>query len=181
MPEPTLAGEDDGTWLHVPAFVDKRLDIVLKGIATHSSRHARGSSKWLGLEGKTAVLVLDQPLTNHDPKVKVYQVGSTTGNPEKVPPPCIKPRRTLDDGRSIAESKQRVLIVGPSTMAPLPDNLGRYAQTRPDLTVQEGMYGSANIIWVRVEGGENYLYHTSSLCLALNVAIKSATTSLFHD
>lgn len=177
-PEPTLAGENDGTWLRSPAFINKRLDIQLLGIAAYSTRTARGSGKWLRLEGKTAVLVVQQPVID-DSKLQVYQVGSPTGNPEKVPAPCIKPRRTLADGQTIGTSTQRVVIVGPGVNAPLPENIGRYAETRPDLTIVPGMYGSANIVWVRVEGGDVYLYHTSSLCLALNVAILSASTSNF--
>ncbi|KAJ7090719.1 hypothetical protein C8R44DRAFT_750947 [Mycena epipterygia] len=184
-PEPTLAGEDTGEWLCNDALINKRLDVVFEGIATFGNRVLRNSPKWLGLDGKTAVLVLATSAPNRrvykdsltTKKVKVFCPGSDTANPLEVPPPTVKPRRTVADGTSIALLRQRVVIIGPAHFGELPENLGRYAETRPNHGDTQ-MYGP-NYVWIQVEGGDIYLYHTSSLCLAINEAIMESSASIF--
>ncbi|KAJ7083563.1 hypothetical protein C8R44DRAFT_894448 [Mycena epipterygia] len=184
-PEPTLAGEDTGEWLCNEGLINKRLDIVFKGIATFDNRLMKNSPKWGPLEGKTGVLVLANTAPNRrvnkdsltKKKVNVFRPGSNTANPLEVPPPTIKPRRTVGDGTSIALITQRVVIVGPSHFGELLENIGRYAETRPNPTDAK-MYG-ANYVSVQIEGGDKYMYHTSSLCLALNKAIMKSSPSVF--
>ncbi|KAJ7106151.1 hypothetical protein C8R44DRAFT_745243 [Mycena epipterygia] len=169
-PEPTLAGEDTGEWLCNDALINKHLDVVFEGIATFGNRVLRNSPKWLGLDGKTA-----DSLTTK--KVKVFRPGSDTANPLEVPPPTVKPRRTVADGTSIALLRQWVVIIGPAHFGELPENLGRYAETRPNHGDTQ-MYGP-NYVWIQVEGGDIYLYHTSNLCLAINKAIMESSASIF--
>ncbi|KAJ7127205.1 hypothetical protein C8R44DRAFT_733831 [Mycena epipterygia] len=183
LPKPTLAGEDTGEWLCNKGLINKRLDIVFKGIATFDNRLMKNSPKWGPLEGKTGVLVLANTAPNRrvnkdsltKKKVKVFRPGSNTANPLEVPPPTIKPRRTVGDGTSIALITQRVVIAGPSHFGELPENIGRYAETRPN-PADARMYG-VNYVSVQVEGGDKYMYHTSSLCLALNEAIMESSPS----
>ncbi|KAJ7107363.1 hypothetical protein C8R44DRAFT_885382 [Mycena epipterygia] len=184
--EPTLGGEDTGEWLCHDGLIGKRLDVVLKGIAIFDNRNIRFSNKWPALEDKTCILVqADTPkgrrvyrdsLTKK--KVKVFRPGGPNALPEDVPPPTIKPRRTLTDGTSITQVMQRVVIVGPGRHAPLPENIGRYRETRPDPDTQAA-YAGPNDVRVQIEGGEIYLYHISSLCLALNEAILDCPVSVF--
>lgn len=183
--EPTLAGEDTGEWLCHGALIGKRLDVVLEGIATYNNRKIKNSPKWQGLNGKTGVLV--QVLTPENrrvhadsletKKVKLYHPGSPTANPVDVPPTTIRPRRTLD-GTSITLVMQRVVIVGPGCHAELPENIGRYGQTRPDPDTQAA-YGGPNFVRVQIEGGDSYVYHISSLCLSLNKALLESSVSVF--
>ncbi|KAJ7105664.1 hypothetical protein C8R44DRAFT_745815 [Mycena epipterygia] len=184
-PEPTLAGEDTGEWLCNEALLNKCLDVVFEGIATFGNRIMRNSPKWLGLDGKTAVLVLATSAPNRrvykdsltTKKVKVFRPGSDTANPLEVPPPTVKPRRTVADGTSIMLVTQRVVIIGPGHFGELPENIGRYAETCPNPGDAQ-VYG-ANYVSVLVEGGDKYLYHTSSLCLAINEAIMESSASVF--
>lgn len=185
-PEPTLPGEETGEWLCANGLLNKRLDVVLQGIATYDNRVIRNSPKWLAMEGKTCILVQANAGKNRKverdqlkkKKVKVYQVGSTTANPEDVPPETIRPRRTLADGRSISVVTQRVVIIGSSVHGPLETNIGRYAETRPNPDNTE-LYGGPNYVWVQVEGGDMHLYHVSSLCLSVNEAILESSASVF--
>ncbi|KAJ7104623.1 hypothetical protein C8R44DRAFT_746307 [Mycena epipterygia] len=168
LPELTLAGEDTSEWLCNEGLINKRLDIVFKGIATFDNRLMKNSPKWGPLEGRTGVLVLANTAPNSrvnkdsltKKKVKVFRPGSNTANPLEVPPLTIKPRRMVGDGTSIALITQRVVIVGPSHFGELPENIGRYTETHPNLADAK-MYG-ANYVSVQVEGGDKYMYHTSS-------------------
>ncbi|KAJ7142502.1 hypothetical protein C8R44DRAFT_865837 [Mycena epipterygia] len=108
LPEPTLAGEDTGEWLCNEALLNKHLDVVFEGITTFGNRILRNSPKWLDLDGKTAVLVLATSAPNRrvykdslmTKKVKVFCPGSDMANPLEVPPPTVKPHRTVADGTS---------------------------------------------------------------------------------
>ncbi|KAJ7104626.1 hypothetical protein C8R44DRAFT_887082 [Mycena epipterygia] len=164
-PEPTLAGENTGEWLCNEALLNKCLDVVFEGITMFGNRIMRNSPKWPGLDGKTAVLVLATSAPNR----RVYKDSLTTKK--------VKVFSTVADGTSIALVTQRVVIIGPGHFGKLPENIGRYAETRPNPGDAQ-VYG-ANYVSVLVEGGDKYLYHTSSLCLAINEAIMESSASVF--
>lgn len=183
--EPTLWGEDTGEWLCHDGLIGKRLDVVLKGIAVFDNRKIRNSDRLAALENKTCILVQADTKGRRvyrdsldTKKVKVFRPGGPTELPADVPPPTIKPLRTLPDGTSITLVAQHVVIIGPSCHAPLAENIGRYGETRPDPNTQAA-YGGPNFVRVQIEGGEICLYHISSLCLAVNEEVLNCPVSVF--
>ncbi|KAJ7114459.1 hypothetical protein C8R44DRAFT_740598 [Mycena epipterygia] len=148
-PEPTLAGNH-----HVRQPNNEKQPQVAR------PRREKPQSLFLQRARPTEGWYKDSLTTK---KVKVFRPGSDTANPLEVPPPTVKPRRTVADGTSIALVTQRVVIIGP--------------ETRPNPGDAQ-VYG-ANYVSVLVEGGDKYLYHTSSLCLAINEAIMESSASVF--
>ena len=82
-----------------------------------------------------------------------------------MPPPCIRPRRALDDGKSIREVVTRVVVLGPDVDQHL-FHIGSYALTQPAVTHTFG----AQVVAVKfADRAELGFYHYLYLCLAENV------------
>ncbi|KAJ7704888.1 hypothetical protein B0H17DRAFT_1193382 [Mycena rosella] len=173
----TLAGEDTGAWLCTTALVRKRVDIVIKGVrAWGGTKDMKNSDKLRKVESKHGVVLLSKQFPESElkrTKFRVYRVGGDGGLPQQVPGQFLLPLRVGEDGRSIIEVAQRVLVLGGDV-----DNdksqIGQYAETQPHIQHSHG----DGVVAVRFAQGNVGFYHELSLCRSTNKAIDSPDHSL---
>ncbi|KAJ7018237.1 hypothetical protein C8F04DRAFT_1277919 [Mycena alexandri] len=112
------------------------------------------------------LLAVDGVECNGD-KIVVRGLGKTAV-PVSVPPACVKPRRTDDDGKRLNEVQMHVVVVGPDSVGSTAEK-GKYGFTIPAFSTAE---------LVDVQFPDRILrgrFPYASLCLAKNVAIQSLT------
>ncbi|KAJ7729139.1 hypothetical protein B0H16DRAFT_1470123 [Mycena metata] len=161
-----LAGEGDGTWVRAPEFRDVRIDVRLSGLNTIP----KVSDKILKLEGHNGYLLAVDGVEwdkSNNGKIVVRGAGKTAVA-VSIPPACVKPRRTDDDGHRLNEVQLRVVVVGPDQVGSTADK-GKYGFTVPARS-------TAELVEVQFPGGfltGHFPY--ASLCLAKNIAIQTLT------
>ncbi|KAJ7657013.1 hypothetical protein B0H17DRAFT_1146038 [Mycena rosella] len=160
----SLAGEDTGAWLCTAAVVHKRVDVDILGVsALPRTNKMKTSDSLRELEGKRGIMLLGEQVAEKEldkSKINLYR--------------CIKPLRVGDDGRSIAEVAQRILVLGPDVEGDK-WKVGRYAETDPLMlhTHGDGVVGVRfypERVGVAIETG---FYHVLQLCRSTNQDIDS--------
>ncbi|KAJ7823930.1 hypothetical protein B0H13DRAFT_1919391 [Mycena leptocephala] len=96
-------------WMCIPGLSGKRFDVQVVGI---TGVKERTSPTLLALEGRHGHILANAPIQRGTKKLDVCGVGRT-GTKHAVYAQCIKPRRKDDDGRSLTEISQRVVVIGP--------------------------------------------------------------------
>ncbi|KAJ7733183.1 hypothetical protein B0H16DRAFT_1732474 [Mycena metata] len=96
-----LVGEGDGTWVRAPEFRHVRIDVRLSGLNTIP----KVSDKILKLEGHNGYLLAGDKSNNG--KIIVRGAGKTAVA-VSIPPACVKPRRTDDDGHRLNEFTMKI-------------------------------------------------------------------------
>lgn len=161
-----LAGEGDGTWVRAPEFRHVRIDVRLSGLNTIP----KVSTKILKLEGHNGYLLAVDGIEwdkSNNGKIVVRGAGKTAVA-VSIPPACVKPRRTDDDGHRLNEVQLRVVVVGPDQVGSTADK-GKYGFTVPARS-------TAELVEVQFPG--SFLtghFPYASLCLAKNIAIQTLT------
>ncbi|KAJ7733444.1 hypothetical protein B0H16DRAFT_1468044, partial [Mycena metata] len=161
-----LAGEGDGTWVRAPEFRHVRIDVRLSGLNTIP----KVSDKILKLEGHNGYLLAVDGVEwdkSNNGKIVVRGAGKTAVA-VSIPPACVKPRRTDDDGHRLNEVQLRVVVVGPDQVGSTADK-GKYGFTVPARS-------TAELVEVQFPG--SFLtgqFPYASLCLAKNIAIQTLT------
>ncbi|KAJ7022836.1 hypothetical protein C8F04DRAFT_1272136 [Mycena alexandri] len=162
-PDMPLVGEADGTWVRAPEFRHVRIDVRLSGVQFIP----KVSAKILKLEGQNGYLLAVNGVECNGDKIVVRGLGKTAV-PVSVPPACVKPQRTDDDGKRLNEVQMRVVVVGPDSVGSTAEK-GKYGFTVP-------AFSTAELVDVqfpnRILRGR---FPYASLCLAKNVAIQSLT------
>ncbi|KAJ7700449.1 hypothetical protein B0H17DRAFT_1195844 [Mycena rosella] len=174
----SLAGEDTGAWLCTAAVVRKHVNVEILGVSALPRKNKMKTSDSLReLEGKRGIMLLGEQVAEKEldkSKINLYRVGGATGLPRKIPGKCIKLLRVGDDGRSIVEVAQRILVLGPDVEGDK-WKVGRYAET--DLlmlhTHGDGVVG-VRFYPERVGNAvETGFYHVLQLCRSTNQDIDS--------
>ncbi|KAJ7694351.1 hypothetical protein B0H17DRAFT_1199223 [Mycena rosella] len=114
----TLAGKDTGAWL-----------------AWGGTKDMKNSDKLRKVEGKHGVVLLSEQFPEGElkrTKFRVYRVGSDGGLPQQVPGQFLLPLRVGEDGRSIIEVAQRVLVLGGGVNNDK-SQIGQYAEMQPHI------------------------------------------------
>ncbi|KAJ7734892.1 hypothetical protein B0H16DRAFT_1467441 [Mycena metata] len=156
-----LVGEGDGTWVRAPEFRHVRIDVRLSGLNTIP----KVSDKILKLEGHNGYLLAGDKSNNG--KIIVRGAGKTAVA-VSIPPACVKPRRTDDDGHRLNEVQLRVVVVGPDQVGSTADK-GKYGFTVPARS-------TAELVKVQFPGSLlTGQFPYASLCLAKNIAIQTLT------
>ncbi|KAJ7832723.1 hypothetical protein B0H13DRAFT_1914897 [Mycena leptocephala] len=96
-------------WMCIPGLSGKRFDVQVVGI---TGVKERTSPTLLALEGRHGHILANAPIQRGTKKLDVCGVGKS-GTKHAVYAQCIKPRRKDDDGRSLTEISQRVVVIGP--------------------------------------------------------------------
>ncbi|KAJ7776574.1 hypothetical protein DFH07DRAFT_766766 [Mycena maculata] len=162
-----IESESTGEWMCVPGLVDKRVDVVIRGLAaTLGKRDIKPGRALLRLENHHGYLLLTVPLTpdNLEKKcVTVYGLGGVV--PQMPRAVAVKPLRELEDGSSILSSNGRVVVIGPDVEGH--ENFkGFYGQVRPSDALPLGQ------AYVRLVGSpETHTFRLASLCRSLNEQI----------
>ncbi|KAJ7687772.1 hypothetical protein B0H17DRAFT_1203475 [Mycena rosella] len=168
----TLVGEDTGAWLCTAAVVHKRVDVLIKGVAGWAgTKEMSTSAKLQRVEGKHGVVLLSELFAESHfkrTKFKVYRVGGDGGLPQQVPGQFLLPLRIGEDGRSIVEVAQRVLVLG-GDIENDKSKVGEYAEMQPH--IQHSHHDK--VVAVRFELGSSGFYHELALCRSTNKAIDS--------
>ncbi|KAJ7613789.1 hypothetical protein B0H17DRAFT_1220734 [Mycena rosella] len=168
----TLVGEDTGAWLCTAAVVHKRVDVLIKGVAGWAgTKEMSTSAKLQRVEGKHGVVLLSELFPESHlkrTKFKVYRVGGDGGLPQQVPGQFLLPLRIGEDGRSIVEVAQRVLVLG-GDIENDKSKVGEYAETQPHIQHSH----RDKVVAVRFELGSSGFYHELALCRSTNKAIDS--------
>ncbi|KAJ7863415.1 hypothetical protein B0H13DRAFT_2354180 [Mycena leptocephala] len=166
IPQPPLPGEDDEGWMCIPSLSGKRFDVQVIGI---TGVKERTSATLLALEGRHGHILANAPIQRGTKKLDVCGVGKT-GTKHAVYAQCIKPRRKDDDGRSLTEISQRVVVIGPD-MGEGTSFEGCYGLTQPEVP----HFYDSGVVCVKVELRENTFdtafFAATSLCMAKNVAL----------
>ncbi|KAJ7723612.1 hypothetical protein DFH07DRAFT_783500 [Mycena maculata] len=159
--------ESTGEWMCIPGLVDKRVDVVIRGLAaTLGKRDIKPGRALLRLENHHGYLLLAAPLTpdNLEKKcVTVYGLGG--GVPQMPGAMAIKPLRELEDGSSILSSNGRVVVIGPDVEGD-ESFKGFYGQVRPSDALPLGQV----YVWL-VGSLEMCAFRLASLCRSLNEQI----------
>ncbi|KAF8180491.1 hypothetical protein K438DRAFT_1768399 [Mycena galopus ATCC 62051] len=158
-----LDGELDGRWLCLPGLVNKRVDVVLKDIASSENRYFRPKKRILTCEGRVGYLALDEPFHEEDlnkKMIRVWAVGPN-GTNHPVRGPCIRPMRQMEDGTPIHRVVSRVVIIGPDTAGNI-SKLGCYGECAPH---------NDQVAAVKFQNSEWYFFPSSSLCRSLNAPV----------
>ncbi|KAJ7820143.1 hypothetical protein B0H13DRAFT_2378001 [Mycena leptocephala] len=167
IPQPPLPGEDDGGWMCIPSLGGKRFDVQVVGI---TGVKERTSATLLALEGRHGHILANAPIQPGTKKLDVCGVGKT-GTKHAVYVQCIKPRRKDDNGRSLSEISERVVVIGPD-MGEGTLFEGCYGLTQPEVP----HFYDSGIVCVKVElpvsqTFDTAFFATTSLCMAKNVAL----------
>jgi hypothetical protein len=112
----SLDGEMDGRWLLTPGVAGKRIDVVIRDLASFPRTNSMNvSPTMLRDDDKCVILLCASRLFPADLKktITLYNIRSSCGRRGPILPLCIRPRRTLDDGKSIREVVTRVVVLGP--------------------------------------------------------------------
>ncbi|KAJ7472817.1 hypothetical protein FB451DRAFT_1399014 [Mycena latifolia] len=176
LASPILEGEANGAWLCQPAFVGKRLDVIIVGIIGIVKTHYWSVSKTLiNLEKKTGHLLFEDAHPARDikkSKVQVYGVGKN-GLAHKVPAIYIKPLREGADGQPITKVAQRVVVMGGDIQLDM-SAVGAYAETRPEIVHPHG----EDVVAVHLEGGAGpFFFNILHLCRSTNTSLTLGTTN----
>ncbi|KAJ7496477.1 hypothetical protein FB451DRAFT_1162626 [Mycena latifolia] len=176
LASPILEGEANGAWLCQPAFVGKRLDVIIVGIIGIVKTHYWSVSKTLiNLEKKTGHLLFQDAHPARDiekSKVQVYGVGKN-GLAHKVPAIYIKPLREGADGQPITKVAQRVVIIGGDIERDM-SVVRAYAETRPEIMHPHG----EDVVAVRLEGGAGpFFFNILHLCRSTSTSLTLGTTT----
>ncbi|KAJ7854892.1 hypothetical protein B0H13DRAFT_2358201 [Mycena leptocephala] len=167
LQRPPLPGEDDGGWMCIPGLSGKRFDVQVVGI---TGVKERTSPTLLALEGRHGHILANAPIQRGTKKLDVCGVGKS-GTKHAVYAQCIKPRRKDDDGRSLTEISQRVVVIGPD-MGEGTSFEGCYGLTQPEVP----HFYDSGVVCVKVElpvekTFETAFFAATSLCMAKNVAL----------
>ncbi|KAJ7773712.1 hypothetical protein DFH07DRAFT_767656 [Mycena maculata] len=151
----------------IPGLVDKRVDVVIRGLAAMlGKRDIKPGRALLRLENHHRYLLLTAPLTpdNLEKKgVTVYGLGG--GVPQMPGAVAVKPLRELEDGSSILSSNGRVVVIRPDVEGD-ESFKGFYGQVWPSDAL---LLGQA---YVRLVGSpETRAFRLASLCRSLNEQI----------
>ncbi|KAJ6473460.1 hypothetical protein DFH09DRAFT_1109988 [Mycena vulgaris] len=161
-----LPGERDGTWLHTPGLVAKRVDVVIEGIMGFKPMKDihQVFDKALRSQGENGVVIL-KALPNCEKQLEVFRIGQ---NQHKIsfPPSCIKPVQERA-GSLITKRVERVIVLGPDVEGN-PSLIGSYAQTEPYIIHPHG----DDVVAVRrADGSGPFYFHILRLCLSKNETI----------
>ncbi|KAJ6521812.1 hypothetical protein DFH09DRAFT_1097503 [Mycena vulgaris] len=161
-----LPGERDGTWLHTPGLVGKRVDVVIEGIMGFKPMKDihQVFDKALRSQGENGVVVL-KALPNCEKQLEVFRIGQ---NQHKIsfPPSCIKPVRERA-GSLITKRFERVIVLGPDVEGN-PSLIGSYVQTEPYIIHPHG----DDVVAVRhADGSGPFYFHILRLRLSKNETI----------
>ncbi|KAJ7912884.1 hypothetical protein B0H13DRAFT_2326938 [Mycena leptocephala] len=158
--------DDDGGWMCILGLSSKHFDIQVVGI---TGVQERMSATLLALEGRHGHILANAPIQRGTKKLDVCGVGKT-GTKHAVYAQCIKPRRKDDDGRSLTEISQRVVVIGPD-MGEGTSFEGCYGLTQPEVP----HFYDSGVVCVQVELRENTFdtafFAVTSLCMAKNIAL----------
>ncbi len=150
----------------IPGLSGKRFDVQVVGI---TGVKERTSATLLALEGRHGHILANAPIQRGTKKLDVCGVGKS-GTKHAVYAQCIKPRRKDDDGRSLTEISQRVVVIGPD-MGEGTSFEGRYGLTQPEVP----HFYDSGVVCVKVELRENTFdtafFAATSLCMAKNVEL----------
>ncbi|KAJ6485563.1 hypothetical protein C8R45DRAFT_276081 [Mycena sanguinolenta] len=133
-PPPTatvdVVGDTTGEWLTRPQLVGKRVDVRVENVK--ASRYRKAVTKRALLrEGREGFLVpLLKPIVMRDLRNGVWARLKPFSEHCPIPADALRPLRITSRGRSIADDKSRVIIIGPDVDGSL-DRVGLYAETIP--------------------------------------------------
>jgi hypothetical protein len=151
----------------IPGLSGKRFDVQVVGI---TGVKERTSATLLALEGRHGHILANAPIQRGTKKLDVCGVGKT-GTKHAVYVQCIKPRRKDDNGRSLSEISERVVVIGPD-MGEGTLFEGCYGLTQPEVP----HFYDSGVVCVKVElpasqTFDTAFFATTSLCMAKNVAL----------
>ncbi|KAK7007943.1 hypothetical protein R3P38DRAFT_2792068 [Favolaschia claudopus] len=168
--------ETNGDWLSIPGLGRKRVDVVMTGVSGVETL----ASKVREMEGRRGYLLLPSDVPKRDKKRqnitkphksdKVNLYGATAGGAKHpIEPKYLRPCRTTEDGHTLLEVEERVVILGGDVDGDM-SKLARYGRTAPMMEHKHGH----NVVAVNFPLETARFFHVAHLCLAKNVKIQSA-------